>query len=174
MTSEEVIPNTRPTQITRQTAVSEPPNQADILRNFAEAVASPHLDHYEVKYQENTIENEYDIENPLSNNDVRRQQANLRRSFIQNLTIQRYDPGTGSDTNWRNDMSASMDNVVSEYSFTQGDYNDIIVILTDIDPEVAIETVALSVKNNNDEAYPTLTKDMAVKELYQWIDNMNI
>ena len=122
-TSEEVISDTILTQVTCQTPVSESPNKADILRNIEEAATSPQLDQYEVQFEENSIDTEDDMNNPTYNNEVRIQQANMRRLFIQRDTPKRYDPGTGSASDWRSDMAASINRVVSEYCFTQGDYN---------------------------------------------------
>ena len=51
-TSEEVIPDTRLNQVTRQTPVSESPNQPGILSNVKEAADSPQSYHCEVKFEE--------------------------------------------------------------------------------------------------------------------------
>ena len=89
---------------------------------------------------------------------------------MQRENTQRYEPGTVPDSDWRSDMVASMAIVVSEYIFTQGKYNEILVMLVDMDSEGVIETAELSSKKNHEKYWPTLTDAMAGEEAYKWLE----
>ena len=141
-TSEEVIPDTRLTQVTRQTPVSESPNQPGILSNVKEAADSPQSDHCEVKFEEYYIGTEDESYNPPSKNEVQCQQANIRRLFRQRDNPQSCDPDTVPDSDWSGDMVSSIAFIVSKYRFTQDDYNDIMFMMSDMDSEGAIEPLS--------------------------------
>ena len=59
-TSEEVIPDTRLTHVTRHNPVSEYRNQEWILRNIEEDAVYPKSDQYEVKFESYAIDTEYE------------------------------------------------------------------------------------------------------------------
>ena len=71
-------------------------------------------------------------------------------------------------------MVVSMASVVSEYCFTQGEYNDIMIMLADMDSEGAIDPVVLSAKKNYDDDFASLTTSMAKEEADLWLEDMNI
>ena len=87
---------------------------------------------------------------------------------------QSYNPGIGPASDWRGYTVVSMAFIVSEYRFTQGDYNNILVIMSDMDSEGSIETVKLSDNKNHNVEPPTITAAMAREEAHQWFEAMNI
>ena len=59
-------------------------------------------------------------------------------------------------------MIAIIASTVGKYHFTQGHYNDMMVMLAYMESEGSIDTVELYTKNNHDEEPPTLIADMVI------------
>ena len=74
------------------------------MRNVDKYAASPQLFDCEGKFEEYTMDTEEERENPQFNNEVRCQQANMRKPFIQRDNTYRCDPGSVSYSDCRSDM----------------------------------------------------------------------
>ena len=85
--------------------------------------------------------------------------------FRQREIPQRYNPATGPASGCRSYMLDSMDSISSEDCFTQVDYNQIMIIMSYMDSEGAVEPAIFSEKTNYDEDSPTLTESMAGEEV---------